>query len=343
MAAAMSELVTEECIASRSIWDLEAVAEPTPPPEPPLPPAPAPAPAPAPPPPYDPVPMCAELVEEVFTSLPLTYADEKPKRVPLLKAVDFDGMIVGTTHWAKQVPLHGWVAGIGEDDEEAFTWVRIAQEEALDGHFASVTKNHLHGPRIEYFDRQEFGGELVQGIKPVLKSGSSHSGGHVEFEGGIVLAHGGGDAEDRNALNYTLAVGVTTGAGIKDDSASIKLLGCGITVGRKMSMSFFDSEVGVDLGKVNKDRKEKGQLFFWEDKDEDGKLDGEGDSPRAQDTESRKTPLSPGSPSSPRSGENALFLTPGRSPVRLRAKTVPAPAPAESPDRQRAENKGMRV
>ena len=64
--------------------------------------------------------MCAELVEEVFTSLPLTYADEKPKRVPLLKAVDFDGMIVGTTHWAKQVPLHGWVAGIGEDDEEAF-------------------------------------------------------------------------------------------------------------------------------------------------------------------------------------------------------------------------------
>ena len=146
------------------------------------------------------------------------------------------------------------------------TWVRIAPTaHRTNGHFASVTRNHFAGPRIEYFQKKAIGNELAGGaIQPMLKTGSNRSAGHIEFEGGVVLAQGGGDAEDRNAMQYTLGVGVTTGAGIKDDSASIKVLGCGLTLGRKISVSFLDSEIGVDLGKVNKDRKERQQHLWWE-------------------------------------------------------------------------------
>ena len=43
---------------------------------------------------------------------------------------------------------------------------------------------------------------------------------------------------------------VTTGGGIKDDSASLKLLGTGISIGRRTSISFFGSEIGLDFGKA---------------------------------------------------------------------------------------------
>ena len=62
-----------------------------------------------------------------------------------------------------------------------------------------------------------------------------------------------GESEEGNQINYTLGLGVSTGAGLKDDSASVKLLGCGLTIGRKVGVSFFDSEIGVDLGKVSEE------------------------------------------------------------------------------------------
>ena len=211
------------------------------------------------PPPYDPRPMVEEVVEGLVKSLPLIHPAPKPTAVTLLDAVEFDKMAMGTTHWAKKVPLDG-------SEEGELTWVRIAPTaHRTNGHFASVTRNHFAGPRIEYFQKKAIGNELAGGaIQPMLKTGSNRSAGHIEFEGGVVLAQGGGDAEDRNAMQYTLGVGVTTGAGIKDDSASIKVLGCGLTLGRKISVSFLDSEIGVDLGKVNKDRKERQQHLWWE-------------------------------------------------------------------------------
>lgn len=53
-----------------------------------------------------------------------------------------------------------------------------------------------------------------------------------------------------NAMYGCTGLGISTGAGIKDDSVALKVLGCGITLGRKISMSFLDSEVGLDLGKA---------------------------------------------------------------------------------------------
>lgn len=52
-----------------------------------------------------------------------------------------------------------------------------------------------------------------------------------------------------SVFDYHLGAGVSTGAGIKDDSVSVKVAGCGVQVGRKVGISAFDNEVAVDLGK----------------------------------------------------------------------------------------------
>jgi hypothetical protein len=48
-------------------------------------------------------------------------------------------------------------------------------------------------------------------------------------------------------VQYSLGVGFSSGLGIKDDAACFKLLGCGLTLGGRLGVSFFDMEVGVDL------------------------------------------------------------------------------------------------
>eukprot|EP01084_Bolivina_argentea_P214776 364595_1 len=45
-----------------------------------------------------------------------------------------------------------------------------------------------------------------------------------------------------------LGVGVDTGIGIKDDSLTMQVLGCGFTIGRKIGISVGGSSFGVDLG-----------------------------------------------------------------------------------------------
>ena len=52
-----------------------------------------------------------------------------------------------------------------------------------------------------------------------------------------------------SAVNYHVGAGLSTGAGIKDEAVQVKLAGCGFSVGRKMGVSVFDNEVGVDFGK----------------------------------------------------------------------------------------------
>lgn len=45
------------------------------------------------------------------------------------------------------------------------TWVRIAPtaHRTNGGHFASVTRNHTYGPRIEYYQKKPIGDELLDG------------------------------------------------------------------------------------------------------------------------------------------------------------------------------------
>lgn len=62
---------------------------------------------------------------------------------------------------------------------------------------------------------------------------------------GIHLAEG-----SVSIFDLKLGLGVSTGAGIKDDSVELKVLGCGVTVGRKLAISVFDTGFGIDFGKL---------------------------------------------------------------------------------------------
>lgn len=55
---------------------------------------------------------------------------------------------------------------------------------------------------------------------------------------------------DVSAFGLHLGAGVSTGGGIEDDSISVKALGCGFQVGRKIGISLFDNEISFDFGKL---------------------------------------------------------------------------------------------
>ncbi|KAJ4163154.1 hypothetical protein NW754_014577 [Fusarium falciforme] len=55
---------------------------------------------------------------------------------------------------------------------------------------------------------------------------------------------------EASIFDLNLGVGVDTGVGIKDDSLDLHLAGCGIQIGRKVSISAFGSSFGIDFGRL---------------------------------------------------------------------------------------------
>ena len=51
-------------------------------------------------------------------------------------------------------------------------------------------------------------------------------------------------SSSKSGIDLNVGAGVSTGAGFKDDSVSVKLLGCGVVVGRKIGISLFDNSIG---------------------------------------------------------------------------------------------------
>ncbi|KAF9177428.1 hypothetical protein BGZ51_008769 [Haplosporangium sp. Z 767] len=51
-------------------------------------------------------------------------------------------------------------------------------------------------------------------------------------------------------FDLNLGVGVDSGIGIRDDSFDARVLGCGIQIGRKVSISAFGSSFGIDFGRL---------------------------------------------------------------------------------------------
>lgn len=66
-------------------------------------------------------------------------------------------------------------------------------------------------------------------------------GGGAEFQ----LAEG-----KLSAIDLKLAIGITTGFGIKDDSLHIELFGTGVFIGRKVGVSFLGSYLKIDLARL---------------------------------------------------------------------------------------------
>jgi len=175
------------------------------------------------------------------------------ERTSLLLAVAYDDeMVVGETRWARQVKLGQW-----ERVDPA-----VARTPGVP--YATVTRNVLFGPRIEYKEQHQVatGGLYHVGT---LSKATSRSEGHVELGARLTIAeaghggdggvsgtvnesgaHGGTD----RALSYRVGVGVTSGGGIKDDSLSVKALGTGLTIGRRIGLSFLDTEIGIDVYKL---------------------------------------------------------------------------------------------
>lgn len=55
---------------------------------------------------------------------------------------------------------------------------------------------------------------------------------------------------EASIFDLNLGVGVDTGAGIKDDSLDVRVAGCGVQIGRKVSISAFGSSFGIDFGRL---------------------------------------------------------------------------------------------
>lgn len=65
-------------------------------------------------------------------------------------------------------------------------------------------------------------------------------GGHAK----LTLAGG-----NFSGVNYHLGLGLSTCAGVKNDSVHLRLLGCGFSVGRRIGLSVLDNEIALDFGK----------------------------------------------------------------------------------------------
>ena len=148
----------------------------------------------------------------------------------LLLAIGYEReMEVGETRYALQLAPCQW------------EWTE--QSHAREGRqvYASVTRNALFGPHIEYH------AESAHGL-PMPGYGSyasSRSDGHVELASRMTFAESAVGTND--AVGYKAGIGLSTGAGIKNDSLSLKLFGTGISIGRNMGISFLDSEVKADV------------------------------------------------------------------------------------------------
>ncbi|PAA47295.1 hypothetical protein BOX15_Mlig027809g1 [Macrostomum lignano] len=116
----------------------------------------------------------------------------------------------------------------------------------------NVTKNYT-GPKIEYL----IGAGLMKvnsGETPLDTIDFTVFGAEVSaFAGPTCLGYGaklvfaGGRV---SAFDVNLGLGVSSAIGIVDDSLTIKVLGTGFQLGRKVGFSVFDSSFGVDFGRL---------------------------------------------------------------------------------------------
>ena len=167
------------------------------------------------------------------------------ERYQVLGAIDYESMEMFGTRTACRA-------------EGQQQWVRADAVSAKTAtQFCKVSKNSS-GPRFEFVAAARFF-DLApdeSGFAPQTTAGLSAHEGLLEAQAGVQLAEGAAGAVD-----FKAGLGITTGAGIKDDSASFKLFGCGISVGRKLGVSFFDNEIGVDLAKARQEASEKFQVY----------------------------------------------------------------------------------
>ncbi|KAJ7112713.1 hypothetical protein C8R44DRAFT_932637, partial [Mycena epipterygia] len=73
---------------------------------------------------------------------------------------------------------------------------------------------------------------------------SAQFGSYVGADAAINLISG-----RASIFDATLGIGVSTGAGIRDDSIDLKAMGCGFTIGKRVGISFLGSSFEINFGR----------------------------------------------------------------------------------------------
>ena len=141
---------------------------------------------------------------------------------------------------------------------EADVWVEANSKDLFAGICITVTKN-LTGPSFEVSSKAGVFNISADDERVSIdfdigtaQAGAVSSATYVGADAKLKLAGGSVGPFEAN-----LGIGVSTGAGIKDDSLDVKAVGCGFTIGRKIGISVLDNNISIDLGKL-------GNIFrFW--------------------------------------------------------------------------------
>ena len=81
-------------------------------------------------------------------------------------------------------------------------------------------------------------------LQTKVKAWASTGGLGIGLSANLVHATG-------SVFDIVLGVGLDTGFGVKDDSITAEVLGCGITLGRKVGISVFGSSFSIDFGRCS--------------------------------------------------------------------------------------------
>ena len=150
----------------------------------------------------------------------------------ILKAVDYKNMRIGETRY-----VHEGSKGVFERD--------LGSILHASSHAIGVTKN-ISGPAISVGATAEvFKVDVGHGINASCmgaKAQASVGDFHAVAEAGVHLV----DVQ-MGPFHLKGGLGVDTGGGFKDDSVTAEVLGCGVTLGRKVGLSFLGSGVEFDF------------------------------------------------------------------------------------------------
>ena len=162
-----------------------------------------------------------------------------------VSAADYDSLDVGDSTMVG-IEANGDVIPVNPENKD------ISSASVVGG--VIITKN-LAGPGIKLVDSVSFmhvqNGNMDPKVKGLDTVDINIFEGHAEAELQPLYAGAGAGFNlvggSASIFDFNLGVGLSTGAGLKDDSVEIKLAGTGLTIGRKISISVLDNSFGIDL------------------------------------------------------------------------------------------------
>lgn len=143
-------------------------------------------------------------------------------QLKILAAVDYESMeTFGARRCAVKLSKHS-----GD-------WVRFDKDTCAQYALCCWVAKNLTGPQIEFSTQTPDEHASSRRLSMVTSST------HAEAVASLSLM-----SSSISGVDLNVGAGVSTGGGLKDDSVSVKLLGCGVVVGRRVGISLFDNSIG---------------------------------------------------------------------------------------------------